>query len=49
MPITVAESYLTAHPTARLVRVEGAGHYEVIDPLTDAWHLVTAELTRFSG
>ena len=49
VPITVAESYLTAHPTARLVRVEGAGHYEVIDPLTEAWHLVTAELTRFSG
>jgi acetyl esterase/lipase len=49
VPITVAESYLTAHPTARLVRVEGAGHYEVIDPLTEAWHQVTAELTRFSG
>ncbi len=49
VPITVAESYLTAHPTARLVRVVGAGHYEVIDPLTEAWHQVTAELTRFSG
>jgi acetyl esterase/lipase len=49
VPITVAESYWTVHPTARLVRVEGAGHYEVIDPLTEAWHQVTAELTRFSG
>lgn len=49
VPITVAESYLTAHPTAHLVRAEGAGHYELIDPLTEAWHLVTAELTRFSG
>jgi hypothetical protein len=29
--------------------VEGAGHYEVIDPLTDAYHGVTAELTRFTG
>jgi pimeloyl-ACP methyl ester carboxylesterase len=49
VPISVSESFLTAHPTARLVRVEGAGHYEMIDPLTDAWHLVTAELTRFAG
>jgi acetyl esterase/lipase len=49
VPISVSESYLTAHPTAKLVRVQGAGHYEVIDPLTEAWHLVTAELTRFSS
>jgi acetyl esterase/lipase len=49
VPITVAESYVSAHPTARLLRVEGAGHYDVIDPLSDAWHVVTAELTRFSG
>ncbi|QNE18437.1 alpha/beta hydrolase [Kribbella qitaiheensis] len=49
VPVSVAESYFTAHPTARLVLVKGAGHYEVIDPLADAWHQVTAELTRFSG
>jgi acetyl esterase/lipase len=49
VPISVAESYLAAHPTARLERVEGAGHYDVIDPLSSAWHVVTAELTRFSG
>jgi pimeloyl-ACP methyl ester carboxylesterase len=49
VPITISESYLSAHPTARLIRVEGAGHYEVIDPQTAAWHYVTAELTRFSG
>lgn len=48
VPITVSDSYLTAHPTARLIPVHGAGHYELIDPLTDAWHQVTAELTRFS-
>jgi pimeloyl-ACP methyl ester carboxylesterase len=49
VPVSVSESYLSAHPTARLTRVEGAGHYEVIDPLTDAYHWVTAELTRFTG
>jgi acetyl esterase/lipase len=49
VPFSISESYVSAHPTARLVRVEGAGHYEVIDPQTAAWHHVTAELTRFSG
>ncbi len=49
VPITISESYVAAHPTARLVRVEGAGHYEVIDPRRPAYHHVTAELTRFSG
>ncbi|TDD17286.1 alpha/beta hydrolase [Kribbella turkmenica] len=49
VPIAVTESYYAAHPTARLTRVEGAGHYELIDPLTEAWHDVTAELTRLTG
>ena len=49
VPITVAESFFTAHPTARLTRVEGAGHYDLIDPLSSAWRLVTAELTRLTG
>jgi hypothetical protein len=29
--------------------VDSAGHYELIDPLTDAWHDLTAELTRLTG
>jgi len=49
VPIAVSDSYLTAHPTARLVPVQGAGHYDVIDPHTPAWHQVTAEVTRFSS
>ncbi|MFC5266932.1 alpha/beta hydrolase family protein [Kribbella qitaiheensis] len=49
VPITIADSYVTAHPTARLIPVQGAGHYDVIDPQTDAWHQVTAELTKHSG
>ncbi len=28
VPIAVSDSYLTAHPTARLIPVGGAGHYE---------------------
>lgn len=49
VPIAISESYVSAHPTARLIRLEGTGHYEVIDPLAEAWHQVTTELTRFSG
>ena len=49
VPIRIAESFLSAHPTARLVPVEAAGHFELIDPLSDVWDLVTAELTRFSA
>lgn len=46
VPIAVGESYAAGHPAVRLVRLPGAGHYEVIDPLSAAWPLVTAELTR---
>lgn len=49
VPISISESYVAAHPTARLVRVAGAGHYELIDPLSEGWHQVTTELTKFTG
>jgi acetyl esterase/lipase len=49
VPLSVSESFVTAHPTARLDRVQGAGHYELIDPRSEAWHQVTTELTKFTG
>lgn len=49
VPLAITESYFTAHPTARVVRVDGAAHYELIDPRTDAWHEVTTELTRLTA
>ena len=49
VPITVTESYFTAHPTAHLHRVEGAAHFELIDPLSEYFHEVTTELTRFTS
>jgi acetyl esterase/lipase len=49
VPISISESYFSAHPTAHFLRVEGAGHYELIDPLTEAWHTLTTELTRLTG
>ncbi len=49
VPLSVAESYFTAHPTARFIRVDHAAHFDLIDPLKEAWHEVTAELTRLTG
>jgi|SRR5215207_9676455 len=49
VPLTISESYVSAHPTARLIRVDHAGHYDLIDPETEAWHEVTTELTKFHG
>ncbi|GAB3810684.1 alpha/beta hydrolase family protein [Kribbella italica] len=49
VPLSLSESYVSAHPTAKLDRLDGVGHYELIDPLTDAWHTVTNEITRFTG
>ena len=49
VPISVTESYFTAHPTAHFIRAQDCGHYELIDPLTEAFHDVTAELTRLTG
>lgn len=47
VPLAISESYVAAHPAARLVRVAAAGHYELIDPHAPAWPCVMAELARF--
>jgi acetyl esterase/lipase len=47
VPIAISKSYVAAHPTARLVAVADAGHYEVIDPHAPAWSSVMKELARF--
>jgi acetyl esterase/lipase len=49
VPLMISESYVAAHPTARLVAVAAAGHFEVIDPHAPAWSSVMAELARFSA
>ena len=49
VPISVTESYFAAHPTAHFIRAENCGHYELIDPLAEPFHDVTAELTRLTG
>jgi acetyl esterase/lipase len=44
--IPVAESYVAAHPSVRLVRLTGVGHFAVIDPLSAVWPTVLGELGK---
>jgi acetyl esterase/lipase len=44
VPFSVSESYVAAHPRARLVNLPDAGHFAPIDPDTAAWATVVSEL-----
>jgi acetyl esterase/lipase len=44
VPLAISESYCTDHP-ARLVVLDGTGHFELIDPASPAWPTVIAELS----
>jgi hypothetical protein len=44
VPLSVAESYVAAHPRVRLVRLTGVGHFAPIDPLSASWPAVLDEL-----
>ncbi len=48
VPLAVSESYVEAHPRARLVAVPDAGHFAVIDPHSPAWAIVMAQLQGFT-
>jgi len=48
VPIAISESYVAAHPRARLLRLHDTGHFAVIDPLSTAWPAVTRELERLT-
>jgi len=47
VPLSVAESYVAAHPRVRLVRLTGVGHFAPIDPLSASWPAVLDELRGF--
>jgi acetyl esterase/lipase len=49
VPIALAESYVISHAKTRLVKVHGAGHFAVIDPLNPVWPLVVEELEQLAG
>jgi acetyl esterase/lipase len=42
VPLAISQSYQAQHPHAKLIRLAGAGHFAVIDPLTQAWQAVLA-------
>ncbi|MEJ0035113.1 MAG: alpha/beta hydrolase [Gammaproteobacteria bacterium] len=44
----VAESYVSAHPSVRLVRLTGVGHFAPIDPLSAVWPTILRELLKMS-
>ena len=46
VPIALAESYVEAHPQARLLRLGNAGHFAVIDPRSHEWPAVRRELEQ---
>ncbi|WP_117208478.1 alpha/beta hydrolase [Allorhizocola rhizosphaerae] len=46
VPIGLSLAYTKAHPAARLVVVPDAGHFELIDPASNAWPVVIGELGR---
>lgn len=45
VPVAVAYSYAETHPQARVVAVEEAGHFALIDPAQDAFAVVVSQLT----
>jgi acetyl esterase/lipase len=49
VPITISESYRARHSQAQLVRLAGAGHFAVIDPLAAAFSQVLATLDSLAS
>ena len=48
VPLRVTDSYADAHPSVRVVRLGGVGHFAPIDPLSASWDAVLEELRRLS-
>ena len=46
--LSVAESYAAAHPSVRVVRLIGVGHFAPIDPLSTIWPTILEELSSLS-
>jgi len=44
VPLGQSESYVAAHPQARLRALPGVGHFELIDPASSAWPDVLAAI-----
>jgi acetyl esterase/lipase len=44
VPIALAYSYSEAHPATRMIALEDAGHFALIDPTQDAFAVVVSQL-----
>ncbi|MFD2416245.1 alpha/beta hydrolase family protein [Amycolatopsis pigmentata] len=44
VPVSQSVSYVDAHPMAKLLALPGIAHFELIDPASEAWPSVLAEL-----
>jgi acetyl esterase/lipase len=44
----VADAYVAKHPSVRLVRLAGVGHFAVIDPLSAVWPAIVSEIRELS-
>jgi acetyl esterase/lipase len=49
VPILLSDSYVATHPTTRLVKLQGIGHFGLIDPLSRAWPIVMEQLEQLAG
>jgi acetyl esterase/lipase len=49
VPLAISESYQLRHPQTKLVRLAGAGHFAVIDPLAAAFGQVLASLDSLAA
>lgn len=47
VPFEVSASYAQAHPEARIVRLEDADHFALIDPESKAWPVLLGEVRRW--
>jgi len=46
--LSVAESYVASHPSVRLVRLIGVGHFAPIDPFSPVWPTTLGEVRKLS-
>lgn len=49
VPLAVSHAYVAKHPAATLRTLDHCGHFAVIDPLSNAWPAVIAEMERLTG
>ena len=49
VPLEISESYVAHHRKVRLVRVHGADHFALIDPLSRAWPRVVEQLEALAN